>query len=328
MCESHDHKHDHDHTHDHDHEHDHEHDHDHEHGHDHAHTHDHADLPSGHHHHHHGEACACQPAPKGLKIAITGKGGVGKTTLAALLARVFASDGNRVLAIDADPDANLAAALGIPAELSMGLLPIARMKELAEERTGATGGYGTLFKLNPTVRDLPEKFCLNHEGVRFLWMGTFENGGSGCACPESALVKRLMGHLLLEQQDVVILDMEAGLEHLGRRTAESVDALVVVVEPGQRSIQTAYQIMKLAEDIGIKQVLVVGSKVRDAADLQLIEASIPEEQFLGYISYSDEVKKADRDNTAPDRTALQALAEVRGIKEHLTARLILPGRVH
>ena len=317
MCENHDHKHDH------------EHDHDHGHGHDHDDTHDHGDPHSGHpHHHHHDHACACKPASKGLKIAITGKGGVGKTTLASMLARVFAGDGSRVLAIDADPDANLAAALGIPAELSMGLLPIARMKELAEERTGATGGYGTLFKLNPTVRDLPEKFCLTHDGVRFLWMGTFESGGSGCACPESTLVKRLMGHLLLEQDDVVILDMEAGLEHLGRRTAESVDALVVVVEPGQRSIQTAYQIMKLAEDIGIKQVLVVGSKVRDASDRLLIESAIPEEQLLGYISFSEEIKRADQENTAPDKTAPQAMSEVRSIKERLIARLILPGRVH
>jgi CO dehydrogenase maturation factor len=323
MCESHDHKHDHDHTHDHQHDHGH----DREHGHDHHHTHEQGDPHSGHHHHH-DHLCACKPAPKGLKIAITGKGGVGKTTLAGMLARVFASDGSQVLAIDADPDANLAASLGIPAELSMGLLPIARMKELAEERTGATGGYGTLFKLNPTVRDLPERFCLTHEGVRFLWMGTFESGGSGCACPESTLVKRLMGHLLLEQDDVVILDMEAGLEHLGRRTAESVDALLVVVEPGQRSIQTAYQIMKLAEDIGIKQVLVVGSKVRDASDRTLIESAIPEEQLLGFISFSEEIKMADQENTAPDKTALQAMAEVRSIKDRLTARLILPGRVH
>jgi CO dehydrogenase maturation factor len=288
------------------------HDHDHAGGHSHDHNH-------GHDHHHH--SCACQPAAKGLKIAITGKGGVGKTTLAGMLARVFAGDGSRVLAIDADPDANLAASLGIPQELSMGLLPIARMKGLAEERTGASGGYGSLFKLNPTVSDLPEKFCLTHDGVRFLWMGTLESGGSGCACPESTLVKRLMGHLLLEEDDVVIMDMEAGIEHLGRGTAQSVDALVVVVEPGQRSIQTAYQIMHLAEDIGIGQVLVVGSKVRDAADRRLIEMAFPPAKLLGYVSFSEEIKRSDQDNTAPDRTALQALAEVRSIKSELAARL-------
>jgi CO dehydrogenase maturation factor len=303
MCENHHHSADHsghEHSHDHDHTHDQDHDHDHD-------------------HHHHD--CACHPASKGLKIAITGKGGVGKTTLASMLARVFAGDGHRVLAIDADPDANLAASLGIPPELSQGLLPIARMKDLAEQRTGASGGYGTLFKLNPTVSDLPEKFCLTHDGVRFLWMGTLESGGSGCACPESTLVKRLMGHLLLEQDDVVIMDMEAGIEHLGRRTAESVDALVVVVEPGQRSIQTAYQIMQLAEDIGIKEVLVVGSKVRDAADRHLIEISFPPAQLLGYVSFSEEIKRSDQENSAPDKSAPQALAEVRSIKSELAARL-------
>jgi CO dehydrogenase maturation factor len=288
--------------------------------HDHDHTHGDHDHDSGHPGHHHPHA-ADRPASKGLKIAITGKGGVGKTTLAGMLARVFASDGCRVLAIDADPDANLAASLGIPAELSRGLQPIARMKELAEERTGASGGYGTLFKLNPTVSDLPEKFCLKHDGVSFLWMGTLESGGGGCACPENALVKRLMGHLLLEHDDVVIMDMEAGIEHLGRRTAESVDALVVVVEPGQRSIQTAYQIMKLAEDLGIREVFVVGSKVRDDGDRRLIEMSIPHAQLLGYLSFSEEIKRSDRENIAPDQVAFAALAEVRGIKDRIAARL-------
>lgn len=276
----------------------------HDHGHDH------------HHDHHH-----AVPRAAGLKIAITGKGGVGKTTLAGMLARVFADDGRRVLAIDADPDANLAASLGIPPELARDLKPIARMKGLAEERTGASGGYGTLFKLNPTVSDLPEKFCLTHDGVRFLWMGTLENGGSGCACPESTLVRRLLSHLLLEKDDLVVMDMEAGLEHLGRRTAESVDALVVVVEPGQRSLRTARQITKLAEDLGITRVYFVGSKVRGRGDRLFIEEAIPREQFLGHISYSESITRADRENAPPDRFAPDALSEARGIGERLSARL-------
>lgn len=281
--------------------------------------HDHGEEHSHSHQHH--QHADIRPLSKGIKIAITGKGGVGKTTLASMLAHAFANDGSRVLAIDADPDANLATSLGIPHELAMRLQPIAKMKALAEERTGASGGYGTMFKLNPTVSDLPEKFCLTHDGVRFLWMGTLESGGSGCACPESTLVRRLMAHLLLTQDDVVIMDMEAGLEHLGRRTAESVDALLVVVEPGQRSIQTAYQIMKLAEDVGINQVFVVGSKVRDDIDRRLIETAIPREQLLGFITYSEEIKRADQENTAPDKVALHSLTEVMGIKERLAARL-------
>jgi CO dehydrogenase maturation factor len=294
-----------DHCHGDNHQHDHSHDHSHAHAHDHPHP-----QPQPHH-------AAPQPVSRGLKIAVTGKGGVGKTTLASLLSRAFADAGSRVLAVDADPDANLAAALGIPAEKSLGLLPIARMKDLAEERTGASGGYGSLFKLNPTVKDLPDKFCLEHDGIRFLWMGTVEQAGGGCACPESVLVKRLMGHLLLDEDEVVILDMEAGIEHLGRRTAESVDALVVVVEPGQRSIQTAYQVMQLAGELGIGQIFVVGSKVRDDRDRLFIESAIPQEQFLGYLSYSEELQRADRENAAPDREAPAALREAVLVKDRL-----------
>lgn len=306
MCEHHNHEH----SHGTDHEHQHRHE-------DHNH---HEDLQHGHPHssHHAGDAAALE-GRRGLRIAVTGKGGVGKTTFASLLARAFADDGARVLALDADPDANLAQALGIPAEAARALQPVARMKELAEERTGASGGYGSFFKLNPKVSDLPERFCLTHEGVRFLWMGTLEQGGSGCACPESTLVKRLMGHLLLERDEVVIMDMEAGLEHLGRRTAESVDALVVVVEPGQRSLQTAGQIMKLAGDLGINEVYVVGSKVRDEEDRLLISESIPARQLLGTISFCDGIRQADRENLAPAGLSAGALREVSEIKERLLA---------
>ncbi|WP_246037879.1 ATP-binding protein [Geomonas terrae] len=288
----------------------------HNHAHDHHHDHDH----DHHHDHHHPHLHAVPQRGPGLKIAITGKGGVGKTTFASLLCRAFTDDGGRVLAVDADPDANLAAALGIPAERAADLQPVARMKELAEERTGANGGYGSFFKLNPKVSDLPEQFCMEHDGVRFLWMGTLEQGGSGCACPESTLVKRLMGHLLLERDEVVIMDMEAGLEHLGRRTAEAVDALVVVVEPGQRSLQTAHQIVKLAGDLGIEEVFVVGSKVRDAEDLRLIEAAIPADRLLGSLAFCEEVRRADRENVAPDRLSPKALREVREIKNRLLER--------
>jgi CO dehydrogenase maturation factor len=296
MCDHHSHAHHRDHDHNDNHEHEHEHEHEHSHPH------------------------AVPQRGAGLKIAVTGKGGVGKTTFASLLCRAFADAGGRVLAIDADPDANLAAALGIPADLASALQPVARMKELAEERTGANGGYGSLFKLNPKVSDLPERFCLEHGGVHFLWMGTLEQGGSGCACPESTLVKRLMGHLLLERDEVVIMDMEAGLEHLGRRTAESVDALVVVVEPGQRSIQTAHQIKRLAGDLGIGDVFVVGSKVRDEADRRLIEEAFPPQQLLGTISFCEEVRRADRENRAPDRLSAQALREVQEIRNRMLAR--------
>lgn len=269
---------------------------------------------SDHHHHHEDDHHQHGHEQAGLKIAITGKGGVGKTTLAALLARSFADGGCRVLAIDADPDANLAAALGIGRDAASRIEPLARMKELATERTGAQGGYGSLFRLNPTVSDLPERFCVEHDGVHFLWMGTLEKGGSGCACPESTLVRRLMGHLLLERRDVVIIDMEAGIEHLGRATAQAVDALVTVVEPGRRSMQTAEQIRKLASDLGIHETLVVGSKVRDAADEAFIREGVEAARLLGCIPYRESLRLGDR---AGETVASDSLAEIEAIKVRL-----------
>jgi CO dehydrogenase maturation factor len=257
-----------------------------------------------------------------MKIAITGKGGVGKTTIAGILSRLFAAEGAKVLAIDADPDANLAAALGIKEEEYKKIVPFSKMKELAEERTGAQEGYGSYFALNPKVDDLPEKYCLSHHGVDLLVMGTVDQGGSGCVCPEHTLLKRLMKHLLFEREDVVIMDMEAGIEHLGRGTAESVDALIVVVEPGKRSIQTAGQINKLAKDIGIKNIFVVASKVRNEEDFTFISKELKEFKILGKVSLNEDVRKADMQGSSPfDIDSGLVINEVKIIKEKLVELL-------
>ena len=228
-----------------------------------------------------------------MKIAITGKGGVGKTTLSGVLARLFANDGHKVLAIDADPDANLASSIGMPEEKYKKITPFSKMKKLAKKRTAAEDGYGSLFILNPKVDDLPDEYCVEHKGVKLLSMGTIDQGGSGCVCPENTLIKRLMQELLVNRDDIVIMDMEAGIEHLGRGTAEAVDALIVVVEPGRRSMQTADQIKGLAYDIGIKKVFIVASKIKDNEDLKFIKDNLNNSNFLGYVSLSDDVKKAD-----------------------------------
>ncbi|WP_221252431.1 ATP-binding protein [Desulfuromonas versatilis] len=254
-----------------------------------------------------------------MKIAITGKGGVGKTTLAGMLARAFAAEGRRVWAIDADPDANLASSLGIPADRGAELRPLSRMKELAKERTAAADGYGSLFKLNPRVSDLPEKFCLEHAGVGLLLMGTVDQGGTGCVCPEHTLVKRLMQHLLLERDEVVIMDMEAGIEHLGRGTAESVDALIVVVEPGRRSLQTARQVTRLAADLGIANVFFVGSKVRDELDRRFLEDSLAGGCWLGAISSSDVLREADMQGVSAFDLGGSHVDEALAIKGKLVA---------
>jgi CO dehydrogenase maturation factor len=233
------------------------------------------------------------------KLAITGKGGVGKTTLAALLAFAYAHEGNKVLAIDADPDANLASALGIPREEAEQITPIAQMDDLIEERTGARPGeYGAFFSLNPRVDDIPDRFSATHRGIKLLVLGTIGRGGGGCICPESSLLKSLVRDLILRRSEIVILDMEAGLEHLGRGTAGAVDAFIVVVEPGRRSLQTARAVRHLAADLGIQKVYVVGNKIRTDQDRAFILDNLPGDEVLGFLPFSDKAIAADMQGLA------------------------------
>lgn len=253
-----------------------------------------------------------------MKIAITGKGGVGKTTLAGTLARLYAASGRPVLAIDADPDANLATAVGIPPERMAGITPIAAMDDLIEERTGARpGSQAPFFKLNPRVDDLPDTLAVQHQGVRLMVMGTVKRGGSGCVCPENVLLRSLVRHLLLERDDVVILDMVAGIEHLGRATADAVDAFLVVVEPGMRSIQTARTIRRLAADIGILRVYAVANKVSTDEERAFVEQETADFPLLGIIGYHPEVVEADRKGIALYDLGGKALEEIRAIQERL-----------
>ena len=251
-----------------------------------------------------------------MKVAITGKGGVGKTTLSSTLARLYASEGRTVLAADVDPDANLGLALGFTEEEVNSIVPISKMRKLVEERTGANS-LNKFFKLNPQVSDIPDTYAKEINGVKLLVMGTVETGGSGCVCPEHVMLKAILANLVFRKDDVVIMDMEAGLEHLARGTASLMDQFIVVIEPGARSIQTYEKVKQLARDIGVTRVRVVANKVRDEDDEAYLRSRIPEEDLLGMIHYNAEVIDADRRGISPYDVSAKAVEEIRAIKDRI-----------
>jgi CO dehydrogenase maturation factor len=229
-----------------------------------------------------------------VKIAVTGKGGTGKTTIAGILACCFRDDGYRVLAVDADPDANLASAIGIPPELTASLLPISERRELIRERTGAEPGeFGQMFKMNPAVGDIPDEYSVDFGGIKLLVMGAVRKGGGGCACPENVLLQSLLTEIVLNRDEVVIVDMEAGIEHLGRATCKAVDRMLIIVEPGTRSICTAKRIMELAREIGIESFGIVGNKVLTEDQGAWIAGQFAPDEVIGMIPYSRIILEAD-----------------------------------
>jgi CO dehydrogenase maturation factor len=255
-----------------------------------------------------------------MKIAITGKGGVGKTTLSAMLARLYAAEGRKVLAVDVDPDANLGLALGFSNAEIEGITPVSKMKELIAERTGSDKeGYGRFFKINPRVDDIPDRFSKEKDGVKLLVMGTVETGGGGCVCPEHVMLKQVISHLVIARDEVVIMDMEAGLEHLGRGTAGMMDRFITVIEPGERSIQTFERVKPLAADLGVKRVEAVANKVRGPEDETFLKSRIDAAELLGFIHFDDEVSRADRSGVSPFDTSSRARAEILAIKERIDA---------
>jgi CO dehydrogenase maturation factor len=229
-----------------------------------------------------------------LKIAVTGKGGTGKTTIAGILAHYFKNDGYKVLAVDADPDANLASAIGIPSERAASIVPISMERDLIRDRTGAEPGvFGQMFKMNPTVSDIPDRYCIDFEDIKLLVMGAIRKGGGGCACPENVVLQSLLSEIMLNRGEVVIVDMEAGIEHLGRATCEAVDKMLIVVEPGARSIATAKKIMELAGEIGIESFRIVGNRILNDAQAEWIVGQFAPDQIIGMIPYSDIILEAD-----------------------------------
>jgi CO dehydrogenase maturation factor len=252
---------------------------------------------------------------KGIKIAISGKGGVGKTTLSAALAKLYSEAGYKVIAVDADPDANLATALGVPESEAAAITPISAMKDMIAERTDSQPGtIGGFFSLNPKVDDIPETFYTDAGGVKLMVLGTIDSPGAGCICPESSLLRRLVQHLIIERDEAVILDMEAGIEHLGRATAQAVDVLIVLIEPGRRSLQTAHRIAELGGALGIPHIGLVLNKMADESQLAALKDDLPDLVFLGTIGRHQDMIDIDLAGEAAWSSA-NLMGEVKEIYE-------------
>ncbi len=252
-----------------------------------------------------------------MKLAIVGKGGVGKTLLAATISRLFGRDGYSVIAVDADPNLNLGVSLGLGWDESRRVKPISEMKELIRERVGT--GYGALLRMNPSVADIVDRYAIKcPDNVRLLVMGTVRGGGTGCLCPENAFLRSLLSHLIMGRKDILILDMAAGLEHLGRGTARGVDCMVCVVEPTLKSIETAARIRGLAGQIGVRRFAVVGNKIRGEYEAEFIRGRISGMglKLLGLIPYDESVLRAEFKGVSlldynPKSTAVKAIEKIK-----------------
>jgi CO dehydrogenase maturation factor len=262
-----------------------------------------------------------------VKIAVAGKGGVGKTFISATLARLFAQDGSKVLAIDADPNINLSYSLGISSEVAENIVPISENDELIEEKTGIASerSYGVIYNMTPTVDDVVERFGVEGpDGVKLLVMGTVKGGDIGCMCGANALLRVLMQHILIQRRDIVVLDMVAGLEHLGRGTARRMDLMLVVLEPRMKSVETLRRILKLAGEIEVKEVLAIGNKISNNDEKNFIEEKMDEAgvEVIAFLPYDTSVAEADMYGIpaidhSPHAKAIEGL---RGLKDNLKQR--------
>lgn len=242
---------------------------------------------------------------KGIKIAVSGKGGAGKTTLAAALIQVYAETNRRVYAVDADPDASLAPALGLAEEAAKEIRPLVELKESMRE---LMGGEGEFFSLTPAVAEVLDDFCHKLGNILFIRMGELKKGATGCYCRENAFLHAVLTALLLDRDEVVVMDMPAGVEHLSRGTARGVDVLLIVTEPNRRSIHTGRLVEDLAGDLGVKRVAVIGNKIESAEEIALIEAAFPG-KVIGMLPFDRAAYRGEGE------LGIELLAAVRRVKD-------------
>jgi len=221
-----------------------------------------------------------------LKISVSGKGGVGKTTVSANLIKFLASENYQVFAVDADPDTSLGMVLGLPEEELAKQLPVVDMREIIAEKTGGSGAF---FSLNPDVGDILDSYTVRQGNINFLKMGAVKQGGSSCYCRENSVLNALVGSLLLRKKEAVLLDMGAGIEHLTRGTAKDVDLMLIVTEPSKVSVQTAKVVKKLAGELGIEKIKIVGNKIRNQKEKDFVYASFPSGDVIGMIDFDEAV---------------------------------------
>lgn len=252
-----------------------------------------------------------------MRVAFTGKGGVGKTTLASFFIRSLAKEKRRVLAVDCDPDSNLAAALGF-SDASK-ITPISKMKDLINERMEIKDGTPIFYKLNPKMDDIPEKFLNRMDLVSLIVMGIVERGGGGCVCPASVFMRNLLSEIVLREGEDIVMDMDPGVEHLGRQTAKSVDEFIVVVEPSLKSVETAKKIEKLSKDIDVKNTFIIGNKIKNEKDKNFIRSNFNQSQILGLVPLSDAILEVDKskDVNIIDKTVV---GEVEKVKKYLISK--------
>ena len=256
-----------------------------------------------------------------MKIAVTGKGGVGKTTVAGTLARFLGRDGYKILAIDADPNYNLWSALGINRDVATSIIPLLENEDLVREKTEMkwVEVLGNFFQVNPRLDDLASKYSVEApDNVSLLVAGTVNMGGQGCMCPSAALLKSLVNYLTLESNQAFVMDMDAGIENLGRGTTRGMDLLLAVIEPGRRSLDTIQKVKSLASDIGIERVFAIGNKIMNDDDAKFVNDFIQTQgiPMVGMIPYDENIRMSDRKSCAPidlyeNSPAIRAIKDIK-----------------